>query len=83
MQNAKFKMQRRKASPGRFSVFAFCILHFALLLTATGCATKAKAATTVPDGPPLATPSAPPRVITLAEEPPPPLPATPLPAGSG
>ena len=81
MQNSEFRIQKSRAPrAGRLAVSAFCILYSAFL--ATGCATRAKAATTVPDGPPLATPSAPPRVITLAEEPPPPLPATPLPEPS-
>jgi len=56
--------------------FAFGILHSAFL--AAGCASKAKAATTVPDGPPLAMPEPPPRVILLVEDipaPPPPAPA--------
>jgi hypothetical protein len=43
-------------------------LHFALLISATGCASKAKAATTGPDGPPLAMPAPPPRVIAPVEE---------------
>jgi len=81
MQNSEFRIQKSRAPRvGRLAVSAFCILHSAFL--AAGCATKAKAATTVPDGPPLAMPSPPPRVITLAEEPPPPLPATPLPEPS-
>ena len=60
-------MQTRKTGGlGRFSLFAFCILHLALLLAISGCA-KAKAAT-VPDGPPLAVPLPPPREIGPIEE---------------
>jgi hypothetical protein len=68
--------------------FASCVLVVgALASSAAGCAGKAGAAT-VPDGPPLATPAPPPRVITpveiVAEVPPPaapdPAPAVPRPA---
>ena len=76
MQNANFKMRRLIA---RFRVpFAFCILHFALL-TITACGTKARAEV-IPEGPPLAVPTAPAHQIVveqLAEAPapePPPLP---------
>jgi len=78
MQNSEFRIQNSSAPrAGRLVLFAFCILQFALLATATGCASKAKAATTVPDGPPLAMPEPPPRVILLVEDipaPPPPAP---------
>ena len=79
MQNSEFRIQKSKAPrAGRLALFAFCILNVALLATATGCASKAKAATTVPDGPPLAMPEPPPRVILVVEDipaPPPPAPA--------
>jgi hypothetical protein len=71
MQNAKFKMQTLSRRP--FVLFAFCILHLALLLSFTGCSAKAKAQT-LPDGPPLAVPSAPAHAIVIeqiAEAPPP------------
>jgi hypothetical protein len=71
MQNAKFKMQTLSGRP--FVLFAFCILHLALLLSFTGCSAKAKAQT-LPDGPPLAVPSAPAHAIVIeqiAEAPPP------------
>jgi hypothetical protein len=58
--------------------FAFCILHFALLVLLAGCGTRAKAEV-LPEGPPLAVPNAPPHEIAveqLAEAPEPePLPA--------
>ena len=56
MQNAKFKMQTLNGRP--LALFAFCILHFALLVSLSGCSAKAKAQT-LPDGPPLAVPAAP------------------------
>ena len=66
MQNAIFKMQMlRPARPCRSALFAFCILNFALL-GASGCA-KVKAAS-VPDGPPLAVPAPPARVIPTVED---------------
>jgi hypothetical protein len=69
MQNPPRDTPTRTPTPlGGFRIFAFCILHFALLITATGCASKAKAATTGPDGPPLAMPFPPPRVIAPVEE---------------
>jgi hypothetical protein len=77
MQNSEFRIHKSNAPRARRLVlFAVCILQFAVL--ATGCASKAKAATTVPDGPPLAMPEPPPRVILLVEDipaPPPPAPA--------
>jgi hypothetical protein len=83
MQKAKFKMQMlRPARAGRLGAFAFCILNFALLGASAGCANKAGAAT-VPDGPPLAMPAPPPRVITPVEivaEAPPPVTPDPAPA---
>ncbi len=86
MQYSEFKIQDgRPIGTLRLAVFAFCILHFAF---SSACA-KAKAADLVPDGPPLAMTSPPPRVITPAEEvavatPPPsaPEPATAVPAGT-
>src|SRR4051794_20520505 len=88
MRNDERSMQARGAAPRRWVVLsALCILQSALLLS--GCA-KTQAAS-VPDGPPLAVPAAPPRVIgpltdePLAETPPEPEPApapprTPTPA---
>jgi len=65
-----------------FELFAFCILHLALLVSLTGCSAKAKAQT-LPDGPPLAVPTAPAHVVAIeqiaAEEPPPELPPAPEP----
>ena len=58
-------------------LFALCILNLAL--AAGGCA-KAKAATIVPDGPPLAVPAPPARVLAPVEEPPPVLPPPEAPA---
>jgi outer membrane biosynthesis protein TonB len=71
MQNAKFKMHTLNGRP--FVLFAFCILHLALLLPLAGCSVKAKAQT-LPDGPPLAVPTAPAHAIVIeqiAEAPPP------------
>ena len=84
MQNAKFKIQTPNGRP--LVLFAFCILHFALLISLTACSAKAKAQT-LPDGPPLAVPVAPAHEIVIeqvAEAPlpepapaPEPVPATP------
>ena len=74
MQNAKFKMQKLNARGP--ALFAFCILHFALLISLTGCSAKANAQT-LPDGPPLAVPIAPAHEIVveqIAEAPPEPEP---------
>ena len=80
MQNSKFNMQTLNGRP--FELFAFCILNFALLLSLTACSAKAKAQT-LPDGPPLAVPSAPAHVVAVeqiaADEPPPELPLAPDP----
>ena len=86
MQNAEFKMPTLNGRP--FALFAFCLLHFALLISLTGCSAKAKAQT-LPDGPPLAVPTAPVHAIVIeqvAEAPPPepepapePVPSTPKP----
>jgi type IV secretory pathway VirB10-like protein len=62
IQNSKCKVQ--SSTLVRAGLFAFCILHLALL---SACA-KAKAAVLVPDGPPLAMSVPPPRVITPVEE---------------
>lgn len=62
-QNSKFEIQKGTVMV-RYVLFAFCLLHFALL---TACA-KAKAAELVPDGPPLAMSVPPPRVITPVEQ---------------
>lgn len=80
MQNAKFKMQKLN---GRLrALFAFCILHFALLVLLTGCGTKARAEV-MPEGPPLAVPAAPAHQIAaeqVAEAPEPEPPPAPEPA---
>jgi hypothetical protein len=71
MQNAEFKMQTLTGRP--FALFAFCILHLALLVSLSGCSAKARAQT-LPDGPPLAVPIAPVHEIVIeqiAEAPPP------------
>ena len=77
MQNSVSRIQKSNAPRAvRVAAAAFCILLSALL--AAGCGSKAKAATTVPDGPPLAMPEPPPRVILVVEDipaPPPPAPA--------
>jgi outer membrane biosynthesis protein TonB len=81
MHNSKFNMQTLNGR--RFALFACCILHFALLGLFAGCSAKAKAQT-LPDGPPLAVPSAPAHVVAIeqiaAEEPSPELPPAPEPA---
>ena len=73
MRNAKCKRPTLiPVRAGRAALVAFCILHLALM--ASGCA-KTQAAS-VPDGPPLAVPLAPPRILAppadepLAENPP-------------
>ena len=74
MQNPKRKMQTLNGRP--WALFAFCILHFALLISLSGCSAKAKAQT-LPDGPPLAVPAAPEHRIAveqIAEAPPEPEP---------
>jgi outer membrane biosynthesis protein TonB len=78
MRNAQCSMPNdKRGGVIRAVLFALCIVHSALL--ASGCA-KTQAAS-VPDGPPLAVPAAPPRVIAppadepLAENPPEPQPA--------
>ena len=66
MQNARFTTHTlRPAAAGKAAVFAFCVLHLALL--AGGCA-KAQASA-VPDGPPLAVPAPPPRVLAPVNAP--------------
>ena len=85
MQNSRCKMQTLSSRP--LVLFAFCILHVALLLSLSGCSAKAKAQT-LPDGPPLAVPVAPAHEIVIeqiAEAPPEPEPARvsePVPAKS-
>ena len=82
MQNAKFKMQKLNSRPR--VLFAFCILHFALLVLLTGCGTKARAEV-IPEGPPLAVPTAPAHQIAVeqvAEAPEPEPPPAPEPAVS-
>ena len=71
MRNSRFKMQTRTERP--VVLFAFCLLHFALLVSLSACSAKAKAQT-LPDGPPLAVPVAPEHSIVIeqvAEAPPP------------
>jgi hypothetical protein len=63
-------------------VFAFCILHFALLVLLTGCGSKARAEV-IPEGPPLVVPDPPAHQIAveqLAEAPEPEPPPAPEPA---
>ena len=79
MQNSKFKMQKGNARPP--VLFAFCILHVALLVLLTGCGSKARAEV-IPEGPPLAVPSPPVHQIAVeqvAEAPEPELPPAPEP----
>jgi hypothetical protein len=99
MLNAEFRMQNSgwdmpKLNPRggvrrATALAAFCILHSALLLSLTGCGSKARAET-LPDGPPLAVPVAPAHEIAIeqvaeappteplpAPEPPPPTPPVP------
>jgi type IV secretory pathway VirB10-like protein len=74
MQNSEFRMQTLNGRP--LVLFAFFILHFALLVSLSGCSAKAKAQT-LPDGPPLAVPAAPEHKIAveqIAEAPPEPEP---------
>jgi outer membrane biosynthesis protein TonB len=81
MQHAKFKMQKLKTQPP-VRHFASCILHFALLALLTGCGSKARAEV-IPEGPPLAVPTAPAHQIAVeqvAEAPEPEPPPTPEPA---
>jgi hypothetical protein len=58
-QHAGFKMQTRIRTAVRTALLAFCILQLALIV---GACAKAKAAG-APDGPPLAVPAPPPRVL--------------------
>ena len=83
MQNSKCKIQNWNA---RLRVpFAFCILHFALLALLTlltACGTKTRAEV-IPEGPPLAVPTAPAHQIAaeqVAEAPEPEPPPAPEPA---
>ena len=64
MQNSKCKMQKRTARPP--VLFAFCILHFALLVLLTGCGSKASAEV-IPEGPPLAVPNPPAHQIAVEQ----------------
>ena len=92
MPNAEFRMQKSDCGTSgvpsrnawrRLALPAFCILHSALVLSLVGCSAKAKAQT-LPDGPPLAVPSAPAHAVVIEqvalEEPPPELPPAPEPA---
>ena len=84
MQNSKFKTQTLNLR--MVARFAFCIFHFALLISLAGCASRAKAQA-LPDGPPLAVPLAPVHEIAieqiaeapLPEPPPAPEPVAPVP----
>lgn len=72
MQDAKLEMQTLNARRP-LTLFAFCILHLALLLSLTACGTKTRAQT-LPEGPPLAVPVPPAHEIVIeqvAEAPPP------------
>jgi hypothetical protein len=76
MLNSEFRMQNSEGGKsemtGRLALRrwlalpALCILHSALLLSLTGCGAKAKAQT-LPDGPPLAVPIAPPHEIVIEQ----------------
>ena len=82
MLNAEFRMQKSECEPSAvtrapwrrwLALTAFCILHSAVLVSLTGCGSKARAQT-LPDGPPLAVPAAPVHEIVveqIAEAPPP------------
>ena len=83
MQSTEFRMQNSECRlhpvRGRIATAAFCILQSALLVSLVACGTKARAEV-IPEGPPLAVPTAPAHQIVveqLAEAPapePPPLP---------
>jgi outer membrane biosynthesis protein TonB len=64
MQNSKFKIQNGNARPP--VLFAFCILHFALLVLLAGCGSKARAEV-IPEGPPLAVPAPPAHHIAVEQ----------------
>ena len=65
MANSEFRMQ--KVGWMRLvKVSAFCVLHFALLMSLAACGTKARAAT-VPDGPPLAVPVPPKHEVAIEQ----------------
>jgi outer membrane biosynthesis protein TonB len=83
MLNAEFRMQNSESATSAMTrrplwrrtlvLSAFGILHSALLLSLVGCGARAKAQT-LPDGPPLAVPTAPAHEIVIeqiAEAPPP------------
>ncbi len=81
----EFRMQNsecRLAVRGRVATAAFCILHSALLVSLVACGTKARAEV-IPEGPPLAVPTAPAHQIAaeqVAEAPEPEPPPAPEPA---
>ena len=80
MQNSKFKMHNGNARP--HALFAFCILHFALLILLTACGSRARAEV-IPEGPPLVVPNPPAHQIAVeqvAEAPAPEPPPAPEPA---
>lgn len=64
MQNSRFKMQTLNMR--MLTRFAFCTFHLALLISLTGCASKAKAQA-LPDGPPLAVPLPPAHEIAIEQ----------------
>jgi hypothetical protein len=85
MQKTTSRIHTRSAAVRRLALTAVCLVALA---SATACA-KAKAADLVPDGPPLAMSSPPPRVITPVDDgavvspsPPNPQPAAAAPAGA-
>jgi hypothetical protein len=83
MQNSECRLQRVRRQA---ATAAFCILHAALLFSLTGCGSKTRAEV-IPEGPPLAVPTAPAHQIAVEQvaeapepEPPPaPEPASPAP----
>jgi outer membrane biosynthesis protein TonB len=56
----------QKLNVPRPAVFAFCVLHFALLVLLTGCGTKARAEV-IPEGPPLAVPTPPAHQVVVEQ----------------
>ena len=81
MPHASFTIHKKGTVAVRLALLALCLLNLAF---AAACA-KAGAAELVPDGPPLATPAPPPRVLTAVEElaeAPPPAPPVPEPVAT-
>jgi outer membrane biosynthesis protein TonB len=86
MQSAEFRMRNSECRLQRVrrhaATAAFCILHSAFLFSLTACGTKARAEA-IPEGPPLAVPTAPAHQIAVeqvAEAPEPEPPPAPEPA---